>query len=252
MVQVIRNDPVMTVKVLRVVNSAYYGLDKQITSIDHAVLFLGFNTIKNLALSLTAISMLPSNPLAGFDGQGYLQHSLLTAALARQLAQAQESGALLPALPQVAADPHDTFIAGLLHDFGKVVVAQFMPVEFRRALEASLWQEQPLHLALHNVLGADHADVGAMLAERWRFASDLVQTIRHQHHPEQWDTPMTACVFAANQISKAWGQDFGGYVGPPLWPACVAARLGGDLSTVRSALGDPGELLAESALLAHL
>ena len=75
LVQVIDKDPVVTVKVLRVVNSAYYSLPKQITSINHAVVYLGFNTIKNLALSIAAIGMLPASNEAGFDGQQYLIHS---------------------------------------------------------------------------------------------------------------------------------------------------------------------------------
>ncbi|GAB4213004.1 MAG: hypothetical protein Fur007_06340 [Rhodoferax sp.] len=241
LVQVIRNDPVITVRVLRVVNSAYYGLAQQMTSIDHAVVFLGFNTIKNLALSIAAISMMPSNPLAGFDGQRYLQHSLLVAGLARQLAQGPAQ-----------ADPHDAFIAGLLHDFGKVVVAQFMPVEFRRAFEMSLWQERALHLTLHAVLGADPAEVAAMLAEKWRFAAELVQTLRHQHRPEQWDTAMTACVFAANQIAKRLGHDYGAYCQVLPLPDAVAARLGGGLEAVQASLGDTRALLAESTLFAHL
>lgn len=241
LVQVIDRDPVVTVKVLRVVNSAYYGLAKQITSVNHAVVFLGFNTIKNLALSMAAIGMLPSNPLAGFDGQRYLLHSLTTAAIARQLALR---------LPQI--DPHDAFIAGLLHDFGKVVVAQFMPAEFRRSVEMSLWNEQPLHQALFEVIGVDHAEVGAMLAEKWRFAPDLVDTIRHLHTPEQCDTDMLACVFAANQISKRLGLDFGGCPVETALPDVVARRLAGPLDAVQASLGDLSPLLNESRLFSSL
>ena len=241
LVQVIGKDPVVTVKVLRVVNSAYYGLEKQITSIDHAVVFLGFNAIKNLALSIAAIDMLPSNPLSGFDGPRYLLHSLTCAGVTRQLAQR---------LP--LADSNDCFIAGLLHDFGKVVMAQFMPVEFRRSMEMSLWNELPLHLALRKVMGVDHATLGAMLAEKWRFAPDLVSTIRYQHEPEQCDTDMMACVFAGNQISKRLGFDFGGcQVLLPL-AATVAQRLGGSLDAVAASLGDLSPLLDESRLFSNL
>jgi putative nucleotidyltransferase with HDIG domain len=241
LVQIIGKDPVITVKVLRVVNSAYYGLSKQITSIDHAVVFLGFNTIKNLALSIAAISMLPSNPLAGFDGQRYLLHSLTVAAVARRLAQQ---------LPD--CDPNDCFIAGLLHDFGKVVVAQFMPAEFRKAMEMSLWNDTALHVALREVVGVDHAAIGAMLAEKWRFAQNLVDTIRFQHEPAQCDTGMMACVFAANQISKQLGFDLGGcIVAAPLAPA-VELRLGGKLNVVMARLGDLSPLLEEAQLFANL
>lgn len=241
LVQVINRDPVVTVKVLRVVNSAYYGLAKQITSVDHAVVFLGFNTIKNLALGIAAIGMLPSNALAGFDGQRYLLHSFTTAALARQLAQRLH-----------AADVHDCFIAGLLHDFGKVVVAQFMPAEFRRAMEMSLWQEVPLHQSLAQVIGVDHATVGAMLAQKWRFAADLVDTIRFQHEPQKCDTDMMASVVAANQISKQLGFDFGGCSAAEPLCASVTARLGGDIECVKASLGNLDSLLQEANLFSKI
>ena len=227
LVQVIDKDPVVTVKVLRVVNSAYYGLPKQITSIDHAVVYLGFNAIKNLALSIAAIGMLPTEHGSGLNGQKYLVHSLTTATLAKQLA-----------LRVPPTDPMDCFIAGLLHDFGKVVIAQFMPLEFRRALETSQWHEISLHQALRQVIGVDHAMVGAMLAEKWRFPQDLVDTIRHQYSPEQMDTPMLACVVAANQISKQFEAGSGrALVLPPL-PPSIVLRLGGTLEALMTSLGD--------------
>ncbi len=241
LVQVIDKDPVVTVKVLRVVNSAYYGLSKQITSIDQAVVFLGFNSIKNLALSIAAIGMLPDSPMAGFDGQRYLFHSLTCASMARQLAHR---------LPQ--ADPQDCFIGGLLHDFGKVVVAQFMPVEFRRSVELSLWRDVSLHVALQEVVGVDHAAIGAMLAHKWHFADDLVQTIAHLHHPEQYDTDMMACVSAGNEVSKQLGYDFGGSrVALELAPT-VAQRLGGKLQDVVDCLGDVTPLVEEATVFSKL
>lgn len=241
LVRVIDKDPVVTIKVLRVVNSAYYGLTKQITSIDQAVVFLGFNPIKNLALSIAAIGMLPESPMAGFDGQRYLMHSLTCASLARQLAHRLSS-----------ADPQDCFIAGLLHDFGKVVVAQFMPVEFRRAVELSTWQEVNLHVALQNVVGVDHASIGAMLAQKWRFADELVQTIAHQHTPELYDTDMMACVFTANQVSKKLGYDFGGSLQVQELVPSVALRLNGKLDDMLQYLGNVDSLLEEARLFSKL
>ena len=241
LVQVIDKDPVVTVKVLRVVNSAYYGLAKHITSIDHAVVFLGFNTIKNLALSIAAIGMLPGDPLAGFDGQRYLLHSLTSASIARQLAHRMPG-----------ADPHDCFIAGLLHDFGKVVVAQFMPIEFRKSLEMSLWKEVALHEALREVIGVDHATIGAMLAEKWRFAQDLVETIHYQHEPQACDTEMMACVFAANQISKRLGFDYGGSLVVEELAPTLAMRLGGKLDDVMVSLGDLTGLVEEAKLFSKM
>ena len=240
LVQVIDKDPVVTVKVLRVVNSAYYSLPKQITSINHAVVYLGFNTIKNLALSIAAIGMLPADNEAGFDGQQYLLHSLATAGIAKQLAL------------RVGADPMDCFIAGLLHDFGKVVFAQFMPNEFRQALELSQCNESPLHLALREVIGVDHAAVGAMLVEKWRFPADLIETVGHQYGPELRDTPMIACVFAANQISKKLAFGFGGNPYIEELPPQVAQRLGGTLDEVIESLGDLTGMFEEAKIFSKV
>lgn len=241
LVQVIEKDPVVTVKVLRVVNSAYYSLPKQITSINHAVVYLGFNTIKNLALSIAAIGMLPASNEAGFDAQQYLLHSLSTAGIAKLLAQRLDD-----------ADPMDCFIAGLLHDFGKVVFAQYMPTEFRKALELSQAHNTSLHLALREVVGTDHAVVGAMLVEKWRFPADLIDTIRQQYQPDVKDTPMIACVFAANQISKKLGFGFGGnpYI-EELTPS-IAHRLGGTLDELIASLGSLESLFEEAKIFSKI
>lgn len=241
LVQVIDKDPVVTVKVLRVVNSAYYSLPKQVTSINHAVVYLGFNTIKNLALGIAAIGILPTDNAAGFDGPQYLIHSLTTASIAKQLA-ARVGG----------ADPLECFIVGLLHDFGKVVLAQSMPKEFRLALETSQWNETPLHLALREIIGADHAFVGAMLVERWRFSADLVEVIRHQNSPEIHDTPMMACVFAANQVSKKLKFGFGGNPCIEEFPPTVAQRLGGTLDEVIVSLGNLAPVFDEAKMFSKI
>jgi putative nucleotidyltransferase with HDIG domain len=241
LVQVIDKDPVVTVKILKVVNSAYYSLPKQVTSINHAVVFLGFNTIKNLALGIAAIGMLPKSNAAGFDVQQYLLHSLATANLAKKIAGDVEG-----------ADPMDCFIAGLLHDFGKVVFAQFMPNEFRQALEASKQDGSSLHEALRKTIGVDHAVVGGMLVEKWRFAPNLVETIQNMRGPELKDTPMVACVFAANQISKKMQFGFGGNCHIDELTLPMAVRLGGNLDDVIARLGDLNALFEEAKVFSKL
>lgn len=241
LVEVIDKDPVVTVKVLKVVNSAYYSLPKQITSVGHAVVYLGFNTIKNLALSIAAIGMLPKDNASGFDVQQYLLHSLATAGLAKQLALKMDD-----------ADPMDCFIGGLLHDFGKVVFAQFMPNEFRAALQLSQTQNMALHAALQQTIGTDHFVVGAMLVEKWRFAPHLIETIRFQHPSNFKDTEMVACVFGANQISKRLKFGFGGNPVVDEFPLSVQKRLGGTLDDVIAAQGDLTSLFEEAKLFAKL
>jgi putative nucleotidyltransferase with HDIG domain len=235
LVEVIQRDPIVTIKVLRVVNSAYYSLPRQVTSIDHAVVLLGFNTIKNLALGIAAVGMLPSTPRAVLDSQRYLNHSLTAAAVARQL------GARFPAL-----DAHDFFIAGLLHDFGKVVLAQVMPEPFNQALEFSLWHEVPMHQALLEVTGIDHAELGAMLLEKWRFPSLLVEGIRWQNSSDAHDSPIALCVYAANQVCRHAGVDFAGDAKPQAFSSTMERALGGTLDHVIESLGDVAAILQEA------
>ena len=233
--QVIDKDPVLTVRVLKVVNSTYFRLPKQINAIGHAVVYLGFNATKNLAIGMAAIGMLPDDNAAGFSWHDYLLHSLATAGIAKQLAARVGD-----------ADPMDCFVAGLLHDFGKVVLARCMPAQLQRALEISRANNSSLHLALREVLGADHATVGAMLVEKWRFAPGLIETVRHQYGPEPPDSAMIACVFAANQISKQL--NFGNAGNPFVseLPLAVARRLGGSLEDVILSLGDLGPMFEEA------
>lgn len=241
LVDVIDKDPVVTVKILKVVNSAYYSLPKQITSIGHAVVYLGFNTIKNLALSIAAIGMLPKDNPSGFDVQQYLLHSLATAGIAKQLAHKVDD-----------ADPMDCFIGGLLHDFGKVVFAQFMPKEFKAALEDSHANQVPLQQSLQRHIGADHFVVGAMLAEKWRFAPALIETIGHQSVENLKNTDMAACVFGANQISKKLQFGFGGNPHVDEFPPAVQKRLGGTMDEVIASMGDLNALFEEAKIFAKL
>jgi HD-like signal output (HDOD) protein len=150
------------------------------------------------------------------------------------------------------ADPMDCFIAGLLHDFGKVVFAQFMPIEFKKALEISQWNETSLHLALREVVGTDHAVVGAMLVEKWRFPADLIEAVRYQYSPGLKDTPMIACVFAANQISKKRGFGFGGNPWIEEFTPAIAKRLGGTLDEVIVSLGDLAPMFEEAKIFSKI
>jgi putative nucleotidyltransferase with HDIG domain len=241
LVQVIEKDPVMTVKILKVLNSAYYSLPNKITSVNHSVVYLGFNTIKNLALSIASVGILPKHSIAGFDIQQYLLHSLTTAGIAKQL------GARL-----AGTDPMDCYIAGLLHDFGKVVFAQFLPNDFSQAMLMSARENISLHVAESQVIGTDHAVVGAMLAEKWQFPQALVDCI-HDHHAENGvDSGMWASVQAANQISKkmAFG-DSGNPVIDPL-PAAVCRHFGGDIDDIIASLGDLSKILEDAELFSKV
>lgn len=243
LVGVIEKDPVMTMKVLKVINSAYYNLPNKITSVNQSVVYLGLNTVKNLALAFAAVGILPRMNAAGFDIQRYLLHSLTTAAIARQLCSQYARG---------EADAGDCYIAGLLHDFGKVVLAQYLAPEFRDALERTYRDGVPLHQAEREVIGVDHGYIGAKLAERWQFPPHLVEVIR-QHHSE--DHPLDAmmdCLRVANQISRM--RELGDAGNP--WrgdePCAAPARFGEDLEQVALSLGDLQKIVDDAMAFAQV
>jgi putative nucleotidyltransferase with HDIG domain len=242
LVGVIEKDPVMTVKILRVINSASFALPNKMTSINQSVVYLGLNTVKNMALSFAAVGILPRTNAAGFDVQKYLLHSLTVASVARALASHQVVGDV---------DPGDCYIAGLLHDFGKVVFAQFMPEEFRAALDYSKENGVPLHVAEAAVIGADHTVVGSMLAERWQFPPSLIACIRN-HHQEGGQDAMGDCLRMADQICRY--RQFGDSGNPYRVGEAVVApqRFGTDLEAVIASLGDLDKFVAEAQSFAQV
>jgi len=241
LVAVIEKDPVITIKVLKIVNSAYYGLPNKITSINQSAVFLGVNTLKNLALSFSTTGMLPKKNDAGFDIQHYLISSLVTANLVRSLGAQFAPGEI---------DPTDCYIAGLLHDFGKVVFAQCMSAEFNQALALSASDNLPLHKAEEAIIGADHTLVGAMLAKRWQFPDSLVDCIAGHHGPK-YPTPLAECLLVGDLIAEGLGYDSKGNVSAGADEQTVPKRFGGDLDAVVAALGDLSKMIEEAKIFSQ-
>lgn len=194
LVDVLRNDPIFTMKILKVVNSPFMGLAHQITSIQQACVYLGVNTLKNLALSLASIGMLPKKNDAGFDMNDFWLHSLAVALIARRLSLMLEV---------TQQESTDYFSTGLLHDVGKAVLALYMPHEFKSALEKAKGSDTYVYQAELETFKASHADVGALVATRWGFPESLVRGIAMHHAPQQAPEDVhVTCVFAADQVCK--------------------------------------------------
>lgn len=228
-VRVIECDPVMTVKILKAINSSFYGLPQKITSVQRAVVHIGINTIKNIALGVAAMGMLSANNKANFDTSKFLLHSLTTAAISKLLAERIGLSSTISG---------DCFVAGLLHDFGKVVFAEFMPEEFKLALEKSREQQLPLHQTELEFIGLNHSQAGKMLAERWELSDQLIDAIAHHHELGGNENVLKDCVFAANQISKLMQFGDGGNPLIEAFPETIAARFGMPLPALCEDLGD--------------
>ena len=231
LVEVIEHDPVLTVKVLKLVNSAYFGLSREVTSVKQAIVYVGINTIKNVAISIAAMGALPSTSPSGYDLQRFLSHSLTTAAAARVLARG---------LGVKENDLGDFFVASLLHDIGQLLMAQFFPAEFAKALSLCADDGVSIQQAEQQMMGVDHAMVGAMLAERWQLPAPLVGCIRNHHRLGEIEspTPLDMTVFVANQVSKMVVADGQGLSQIESFPPHVETWVGGDLHGVMGRLHD--------------
>ena len=240
-VQVIETDPIMTVKILRVINSPFYGLAQKISSIQRAVVHIGINTIKNMALGVAAIGALQPRNDAGFDTGEFLLHSLCTASICKLLAERLQ-------IPVMQCS--DYFVAGLLHDFGKVIFAEFAADTYKTVLETSRQQNLALHEVEMTMLGMDHSMAGRLLAEHWAFHQELVDAINH-HHSLGVHVPLTDCLFAANQISKQLQFGFAGNPRVEALPEAVVARFGMNLPELIESLGDLSGIKAEALFFIH-
>jgi len=235
-VQVIETDPLMTVKVLKVINSPFYGLAQKISSVQRAVVHLGINTIKNMALSVAAIGILPAQNQAGFDTRAFLLHSLTTAALCKMLAERLR----VPLLQS-----SDYFVAGLLHDFGKIVFAEFIPTTYKQVLQTASEQGVNLYQIELEMLGIDHSQAGKLLAQHWGLADDLIEAIDH-HHSEHRYTQLGDCLFAANQISKKLQFGFAGNLVIDELPPGTARIFGMNLAELIADMGDLSSIKTEA------
>ncbi|WP_319543501.1 HDOD domain-containing protein [uncultured Pseudodesulfovibrio sp.] len=194
LVEVVKRDPVFTLKILRLVNSAYFGLSREITSINQASVYLGLNTLKNVSLGLAAVGAIPKSAGKRMDMGGFWLHSLAVATATRML------GLKLGVSRDDAAD---YFAAGLLHDVGKVVFALYMPEEFEEATKRSAEPGVSFYQCERDVIGATHADIGAMLAQKWNLPVELHDAIARHHSIGSGEpSQLLDCLFVANQITK--------------------------------------------------
>lgn len=228
-VKVIEHDPVLILKILKLVNSAYFGLAQPITSVNHAIVYIGLNTVKNLAVSMAAIGALPRKNEAGFDMDAFLLHSLSTATIAKLFARKMK-------IPANAL--FDYFLSGLLHDFGKIVFASFMPVEFNKALNLAKENVMPLYDAETEIFGIDHAQVSSLLGEKWKLPSVIVEPLIGHHSHTGNLSLLTNIVSASDMISKELkignsGENIVGRL-----PDEVSALFGTDMEAIVKTLGD--------------
>ncbi|MBI4230326.1 MAG: HDOD domain-containing protein [Planctomycetes bacterium] len=170
--QLISSDPAVTARILKVVNSAFYGFPSRITTVTHAIVILGFNTVKSIVLSSSIFDTFRGQSESPYRREDFWKHSIGTGAACRVIGKAIGYTAL-----------EDFFIAGLLHDVGKIVLDQYLHDDFVRVLEVVEKKDCLFVEAEAEVLGVTHAEVAGWLFEQWKLSKGLVQAVACHHNP---------------------------------------------------------------------
>jgi HD-like signal output (HDOD) protein/ActR/RegA family two-component response regulator len=195
---IIGKDPGMTAKILQMVNSAFFGLRRQISCPADAVSLLGIDIVKSLALSIQIFSQFKSIRIPGLSLEDLWEHNLQVATLAKQIAKAEK---------QKSEVVEQSFTAGLLHECGKLVLASCLPDEYGRMLETMKAEGLKLIEAEHRELGASHPEVGAYLLGLWGLPDSIVEAVAFHQNPNTCPgevfSPLTAVCVADYLLDEA-------------------------------------------------
>lgn len=173
--RVISTDQALTAKILRLVNSAFYGFQRKIGTVNLAIVILGFEAVKNLSLSLSIVKQLFSDvENTVFDHKRFWEHSVACAMAGRLLSERLKY-----------RTNGEAFAAGVLHDVGKLVLSQHFREELELALDLAWREDIPMHEAESAVIGVTHAEIGGELANMWNLPSRLAHAIAYHHDPAQ-------------------------------------------------------------------
>jgi HD-like signal output (HDOD) protein/ActR/RegA family two-component response regulator len=170
--RLISTDSAMSAKILHIVNSAFFRLARQVTNIEQAVSYLGFATIRNIAMSVEIFSQWSANAIAPVDPERLQSHAQRVSAAAR----------CLTAKTPIA---DDALLAGLLHDIGYLILAQECPTDLQSAVQLAAETQIPLHEAETRIFGASHAEIGAYLLGIWGLPYPVIEAVAHHHAPQR-------------------------------------------------------------------
>ena len=190
---VISLDPVLTGKVLTLINSAYYAFPKNVSSLTKAIIMLGINTVKNLALSTAILDSIGGkNSFQALSMDEFWLHSICTGVTCKILASS---------IGVPFAEREGYFLAGLLHDLGKIPLNNLFPDEYNHALEIAKSKKIQLYQGENLIFGANHCLIGRMIAKKWKLNEILADAIYLHHNPgkaKEEDRQLTSIVAIAN------------------------------------------------------
>jgi HD-like signal output (HDOD) protein len=170
---VIRNDPALASKILKVVNSAFYGLPGQVSSVDRAIVLLGLSAVKNIAIAASMTRLFQGGvTIDGFNGMELWRHSSAVGAACRLIARKQGKDCF-----------EEIYLAGLIHDLGLLIMRQALPKKLAEVIARHRASPQSFCQIEEEMVGADHQAFGQALAMKWRFPRAICSVIGYHHKP---------------------------------------------------------------------
>ena len=200
--RLISTDQVLTTKVLKLANSAYYGMPKKIGTVELAVVILGFDALKDVALSVSLLNRFSSiSNNENFDMSRFWEHSIACGIVSRMLAKKYA--------PKFKGE---AFVAGLLHDIGKLIIIEYLKEEFKEIIGLVREKKIPFYQAEKMVLNVNHAEIGSWLAEKSNLPVTLIESIACHHNPAEAESNSTlpVIVYFSNYLVKRFKYGFSG------------------------------------------
>lgn len=193
----ITSDETLTARVLRLVNSALFGLSQRVSSVQQAVVLLGKESIIQLAIGVAAMTLETSTvDDTSFNREDFWRHGMAVAYIARELGGHCKG-----------VEPEEAFTAGLLHDIGKLVLLSYLGDAYPRIVNTVRLQRQPLHLVERARIGTDHGTISRKLCEKWKLSKVLLDgvSIHDAESPEPQQGRLRALIRTANAVAKSAG-----------------------------------------------
>lgn len=204
--RLLSSDQILSAHILKIANSSLYNFPRMIISVDRAVVVLGFNTVKEIAMALSVQSLFKGFQL--YHGQPVNQlwkHSLQVALILKVIAEKYDSG-----------NKELLYFGGLLHDVGKVIILSSFDKEYSILIEKSMQEHIPLLDLEKKFLGLDHSDIGGRVLDQWNIPNALVLLARYHHRPEEYKSGekedfLIRLVYMGNLIGHLLERDLSRY-----------------------------------------
>ncbi|MFH1862470.1 MAG: HDOD domain-containing protein [bacterium] len=237
----VESDQAISMKVLKIINSSFYGLARSVDSVHQAIVLLGSQTLENIVVSMSIFKALGSgNKGSRFDREALWKHSIACGVIAKLLSERTQG-----------ITKEDAFLSGVIHDIGKVVIDRYLHDQLNAIFEAVESKGISFRQAELEVLQTDHAEIGALIAENWSLPPKLVEMIAKHHtfDPQSQYANLIALIQLADMIVRkhqvgSGGDDLVPEVEPMIWYQLNLNQdmLGAMDAQIRSALSTSSEL----------